>query len=113
MARLPFRRIEFAVPNARARAHALHIAALHDGARAKAVTMFEATRQNVSENLHVTMPVHAEAGIRRHSVVVDHAQNTKTHVLRVVIIAERKSVAAIEPIETRHAALVAASNGNH
>ena len=42
---------------------------------------------------------------RRDAVVVDHPQRAEAHVLGVVIVAERKGVAAVEPAEIGPSAL--------
>ena len=51
--------IEFAVRDSRARAHTLRLAGTNYGAGAKAVLVLERAFENVGDNLHVAMRVHA------------------------------------------------------
>jgi hypothetical protein len=46
-------------------------------------------------------------------VFINHAQMTEARVLWIVIVAKRKGVAAIEPAESRMAALISRSDLNH
>ena len=104
MNRRGLRVIELAVVNAGARRHALHIARADDRARADAVFVLQRAVEDIRDNLHVAMAMSVEAAARAHPVFVDHAQRTETHVLRVVIMAERKAVAAVQPTEIGKAA---------
>src|SRR6266851_5889414 len=113
MHRRLFRRIEFAVPNARAGRHPLHFAWLDYRPRAQTVTVFQRAVQNIGDDLHIAMGVHAETAAGSDPVFVDDPKTTKAHVGRIVVIAKRKRMPAVEPIDSGLPALVAASNADH
>ncbi len=69
--------------------------------------------EDVGEDLHVAVAVRPEAGSGRDAVVVDHAQAAEAHVPRVVVLAERERVAAVEPAPVGLAALGGRSDGDH
>jgi hypothetical protein len=66
-------------------------------------------------------PKHVISRIRAHprksvamtSVVIDHAQRTEAHKLRIVILIKRKGVASIEPAMVAPAPLITAPNLDH
>ncbi len=66
--------------------------------------------QNVGDDLHVGVGVSGEATARCNTVVVDDPQGAKSHVFRVVVIAEREGVATIEPAEVCPAAFARTSH---
>src|SRR5262249_53549332 len=107
------RRVVLAVGDAGAGGHPLHLARPDDGAVAEAVLVLEGAIEHVADDLHVAMAVGAEALAGRHAVLVDHAQRSEAHVFRVVVAAERKGVAAVEPAQLRAAPLVATTNADH
>src|SRR5579885_1842292 len=86
--RFRFRMIELAVPDASARAHALHVAPADHRAGAEAVPVFQRSLQDVRQNLHVAVAVHAETAAGGHAVVVDDAERAVTDLLRVVVVPE-------------------------
>lgn len=45
------------------------------------------------------MRVRGKAGTGIHPVFVDHPELAESHMLRIIIIAERERVAAIEPVQ--------------
>src|SRR5262249_18192994 len=47
------------------------------------------------------------------AVVVDDAERAEAHVARVAVIAERKRMPAVEPVEARAPALAGAADGDH
>ena len=55
------RAVELAVPHAAARAHALHVARADGRSRADGVLVRELPFEHVADDLHVAMPVGAEA----------------------------------------------------
>ena len=62
----------------------------------------------------VGMAVGVEARAWGYAVLVDHAQGAKAHVERIVIVAEGKGVAAVEPAEVGMSAGFAVSDrGRH
>src|SRR5208282_240342 len=68
------RRIEFAVHDAGAGAHALHIAGTDHRAVAHAVLVLERALENIGDDFHIAVAVHAETTARLDTVLVDHAQ---------------------------------------
>ena len=97
--RLGLRGIELRVSDACARRHALHVAGPDQRARPKAVLVLERAFKDIGDDLHVAVRMRGESAARRHAVVIDDAQRAETHVLRVVIVPERKTVLAVKPTE--------------
>ena len=89
--------VEFAVRDAAARAHALHIARRNADDVAHAVLVREVAGQHVADDFHVAMAVLAEAGARRDTVFIDDAQIAEAHVRRIVIVGKRERVVALQP----------------
>ena len=87
--------IEFAVRNASARTHALHVAWLDRRAISHAVFVRQCAIENVADDLHVPVAVLAEAHSCGDAVFVDYPQRPEAHMLAVVIIAERKTVMSL------------------
>src|SRR5271169_2957375 len=113
MSRLGWRRIHLAMADAAAGAHSLSVAWANDRTRAQAVLVLKRAVQNVSNNFHVAVRVGGEPFAGRDLVFVDHAQGTKSHETRIVVLVERKRVAGIEPAEIAATAFIAASNVDH
>ena len=67
--------------------------------------MLQCAGKYIRDDLHVPMPMRAEAFTRLHRVVIDDSQRAPTHVLMVVVIREGESVVAIEPAMPGMAAL--------
>jgi hypothetical protein len=61
------------------------------------VAVLELAVDHVRDDLHVAVRVHAEAHARLDDVVVEHAQGAEAHVVDVVVVAERKVPAGVEP----------------
>src|SRR3546814_11361917 len=53
--------------------------------------------EHVADDLHVGVAVRREAGARRDAVLVEHPQRAPAHPRRVVVVAERERVVAVEP----------------
>ena len=98
--------IEFAVLHARSGRHTLHIARANDRAVTHAVTVLERAVDDVGNDLHVTMTMHAESLRRLDTILVDHAQRAEAHMLGVIVTAERKRVPGVEPAHVDGATLV-------
>ena len=113
MHRLHGRWIELAVPNAGARRHALDIAGANDRAGAQTVAVLQCAADDVGDNFHIPMRVHAEPLAGAHEIFVDHAQRAEGHVAWIVIIAKRKRMPAIKPIDFGGAPLGRFADGNH
>src|SRR4030095_8579939 len=107
------RRIGFAMGDARARAHALRIAAANNRSGTHAVAMFQGPLQNVGDNFHVAMSMRGKAMACLNKVFIDYAKRTKARVLWVVILAKGEAVISIEPAKIEMAALFSFANCNH
>src|SRR5215469_1881791 len=97
MHRIHFRRIEFAVQDARAGAHALYVARPDHGAVAEAVLVLECSLENVRNYFHVTVTVAREPGAWNDAVLVDDPQASEDHMRRVLVLPESEGVAAVQP----------------
>jgi hypothetical protein len=69
--------------------------------------------EHVAHDLHVAVSVRGEAGAGCNAVLVDHAQVAEPHVLRVVIVGERKRVVALEPAMIGVATVRRFANADH
>src|SRR5690349_11809374 len=95
------RGIEFAMRDARARAHALHVAGLDDRAVADTVLVRERALDDVGDDLHVGMAVRAKAGAGDDAILVDHAQGAEAHAPRIMEMTEGEGMPAVEPAHLR------------
>jgi hypothetical protein len=59
------------------------------------------------------MRVRSESRSRNNTVLVDDAEMTEAHLLRVMVISEGKRMAAIEPGEFRLSSFIAAAHRDH
>src|SRR5262249_26108989 len=107
------RMVELAVRDARARAHALHVAGTDDRARPQAVLVRERAVEDVAHDLHVLVPVRREAAAGLHAVLVDDAEVVEAHEARVAVPGERERVIALEPAVLGMATLVRSAQGDH
>src|SRR6185436_5883156 len=80
--------IELAVPDAGARAHALHVTGPDARAIAERVLVRQLAFQHVADDLHVAVAVRAKSLAGRDAVFVDDPQGTELDVLRVEIVRE-------------------------
>ena len=55
--------------------------------------------QHVGEDFHVAVRVGREPCAGNDAVLVDHPKIAEAHVLRVVVVTERKGVTAVEPVQ--------------
>src|SRR5262249_15576410 len=94
-------------------AHDLHLAGPDHRAGAEAVAVLELAVEYPGEYLHVAMRMGPEAASGLHHVVVDHPQRPESHVGRVVVVAERERVPAVQPVEPRPPAAVCLSYRDH
>src|SRR5438046_1003700 len=101
------------MPDAGAGRHHLHLAGPNDRAGADAVLVLERAAEDVGDDLHVPVPMSVEPRARPNAILIDDAQRPKAHVLRVVIMAERKSMTAVQPAEIGNAAVSGMSQGHH
>ena len=105
--------IELAVANARAGGHPLHVARFYDRAVAHAVLVLQRAVEDVGDDLHVTVAVRIESAGGLDPVLVDDAQGSEAHEARIVVVAERERVAAVQPAEVRAAAICRSTNIQH
>ena len=75
--------------------------------------MREGAFEDIGNDLHVGMGMGGKAATARDAVIVDDTQRPEAHVVRVVILAERERVAAVEPAEVGLSALIGATQGEH
>src|SRR5919112_1293635 len=83
----------------------LLVARPQHAAPARGVPVREPAREHDGDDLHVAVRVRAEARAGRDVVLVDDPQAPEAHVARVVVVAEREGVAAVEPPRARPPAL--------
>ena len=89
--------VEFTVPHASTRTHALHMAGRNALHVAHAVLVRQIAGQNITDDFHVTVRVCAKAGPRGNPVFIDHPEIAPGHVQRVVIPGEGKAVKRLQP----------------
>src|SRR5439155_15590570 len=80
---------------------------------AGAVLVLEHALEHVGQDLHVSVAVAAERGAGLHAIIIDHPQGSEPHVRRVVVLAEREGVPAVEPAPVRAAARLGGSKLDH
>ena len=86
-------------------AHPLHVAGPDDRAVAQVVLVLQGAFDHVGQDFHVTMGMGAEALAGVDDILVDHAQDTETHMVRVVVAAEGKTVSGVQPAVVHVAAV--------
>src|ERR1700730_10028224 len=111
--RLGLRVVEFAVANAGACRHDLHVARPDHRPGADAVLVLERAFEHVGNDFHVAMPMSPEPLAGADPVFVDHPQRPEAHLLRIVIVAERERVPAVQPPEIGSAAFCSMSYADH
>src|SRR5262245_14744607 len=97
--------VELAVPDPGASRHSLHVTGADHRTGADAVLVLERAVEHVRDDLHVAMPVRVEPFAGGDPVFIDDPERAEAHEARVVVVAERECVFAIEPTEVRLAAL--------
>src|ERR1700691_4539629 len=105
--------IEFAVQDARTRRHVLQLTWTDHRACTHVVAVFQRSVQNPRQDFHVAMRMHAKPLSGRDDILMQHPQGAELHVLRVVILIERKCESGIQPRQLVVAALVTRSDLNH
>jgi hypothetical protein len=113
MNRLIFRGVELAVRDAAARTDALDVARAHDGGVAHRIAMLQRALDDVGDDFHVAMRVHAKALAGSNEVLVDDAQRLEMRVARIMIIRKAEGVIGIQPTVIGVAAFTGFSNINH
>src|SRR5579864_911165 len=107
------RRVELGMDDASAGAHALDLARTNDAASADGILMLERAVDEIGHDFHIAMAVWLKAAAARYPVLVDDAQRSETHMLRIVIVAEREGMARIEPVDLGSAARFGFSQVDH
>src|SRR5262249_2626737 len=93
--------------------HHLHVAWADHGAGADAVLVLQRPFQNIGDDLHIAVSVGIEAAAGAYAIFVDHAQRTEAHVFRIVVMAEREGMTAIQPPKIVAPALLGMSHLDH
>src|SRR6266853_3193672 len=75
--------------------------------------MRELAFQHAGHNFHIAVRVRRKSSAARDAVVVHHAERAELHVLRIVIIRERKSEMRVQPAVVGMAAVTALANVDH
>src|SRR5579872_5347996 len=107
------RGVELGMDDASAGAHTLDLAGTNDAAAADGIPMLERAVDEIGYDFHVAMAVRLKAAAARYPVLVDDAQRSETHMLRIVIVAKREGMARIEPVDLGSAARFGFSKGDH
>ena len=76
---------------------ALHVTDSDHRTRARAVFVCQRSFQHVSEDFHIAVRVSWKAGAGNHPIFIDYSKITEAHLLRVMVVAKRKGVTAVEP----------------
>src|SRR5258705_5154944 len=105
--------IEFAVRDAAAGAHALHIPGADHRARADGILVRELALEHIGDDLHVLVAVGRESGARDDAIFIDDTQRAEFDMLRIVVAGERERVIRIEPAVVGVTALAAAPYFQH
>ena len=95
--------IVFGVPDARARAHHLHVTGLGAALVAERVLMGDRTFAHIGDDFDVGVGMRGKAGVRRDLVVVPDAQAPVVHIARVIVAGEREMMLRLQPAVVRAA----------
>jgi hypothetical protein len=57
--------------------------------------MLENSLEDIGYYFHIPVAMRGETGARNDPILIDDTQASKTHMRRIVIVCERKSVAAV------------------
>src|ERR1700757_549355 len=113
MDRLCFRGIELAVHDTGACAHTLHFSRPYHRAVTETILMLESSLEDIGYYFHIPVAMWGEPGARNDPILIDDTQASKTHLRRIAIVCEGKSVAAIQPSGAGLAACHAIPKGDH
>src|SRR5215469_5494870 len=75
--------------------------------------MFERSFQDIGDDLHVSMAMPRKSLSRLNPILVENAQLAKAHVGGVVVVRERKSMAAIQPVQFAGSAVLGFAHRQH
>src|SRR5690606_9221250 len=107
------RMVELAVLHTGAGAHDLHVAGPDDRAAAHGVPVFQSAFEHVGNDLHIPMAVGAKAAAGGDGIVIDHSQHRPAHLLWVVVVCERESMVAVQPIVVGMTSVFSATDIQH
>jgi hypothetical protein len=111
--RFGLRCVVLAVADSRTRAHALHVADSDNRARARAVFVRQSAFEHIRDNFHVAMRMGRKTFAGHDPVFIDYPESSETHVLVIIILAERESMAAVEPAPLGVPSIITATDCNH
>lgn len=107
------RAVELAVNDSRAGGHPLDVTGGNNSLVAHRIFMLNGTRENIGNDLHVAVRVHAESSSGGDAVLIDNSKRPKMNMRWIVIIGKRKSMVGIEPSMIEMAAFGGGSFGEH
>src|SRR5690606_8105297 len=96
-----------AVPDPRAGAHPLHLAAPDYAAMPERVAMPELALEEIRHDLHVAVRMDRKASARRDAILVDHAERAVLRIRRIDVARERERIPRLQPAEVAIPTLVA------
>src|SRR3954467_11303820 len=105
-----FGRIELAVYNTAAGRHQLHFIRTENISPAGTVAMQHLALEHIRQDFHVPMGMWTEACPGSNSIVVNNPQDTKSHMLGVVIVSKGKGEKRFQPTAIAATAVLATSN---
>src|SRR5262245_39958254 len=94
-------------------AHHLDFARVHAPSVAEAILVLQLALQDVSDDLHIAVWVRWKSSTAGDDVVVENAQRTPIHVLRIVVLAEGKVPARVEPAKVLVMSFFGWNDGDH
>jgi hypothetical protein len=92
--RLRFRGIELAVHDTGPCAQALHFSRPYHRAVTETVLMLESSLEDIGYYFHIPVAMWGKPGTRDDPVLIDDPKASETHLRRIAIVREGKSVAA-------------------
>ena len=101
--------VHFAVGEAGAGGHALHLAGLNGRVVAHRILMGYLPVEHERHDFHLRVRVLRKAGIGGDVVIIKHAQRAEVHVLPVVVVGKGEQEVGAEPLRRR--SVVAAGGG--
>ena len=75
--------------------------------------MSDGTFADIGDDLHLTVRMRVEAGIRRDLVVVPDAQLAEAHALRVAVLAEAEVMPGVKPLVVKATETLERSDLDH
>ena len=113
MNRIVLRGIELGTANTGSRRHKLDVARADHRAAAKGIAVRQPALEDIRKDLHVLMAVGIETAAPCHPVIIDDPERAEAHMARIVILAKRKAVMAVEPAKIGMAAFGRLAMNDH